>query len=323
MKRFKIVIATVTRNRPKMLISLYRSLSELYLPGNVDAEFLVVENNQVSTSDIWLQEIATQLGSRPITYSLETSIGISCARNRALDYAKLIGADFLVFIDDDEQAKPDWLQQLFAEQQRLDFDIVGSPVRPQALEGRLNLWQRLIWSGVERNGTKAELRARKKWQENRGDTIKVATGSWLGKLDFFRKTGLRFDSQLGLTGGEDWNLWLKAKRLGAKTGWAPDAIVYETVPRCRISLSYHFRRNRDHNATEFALRYDENPQQAMKQVPFKFFSRFWKLLIAICTLPFNGGQALISSAMALGGIVGLLQACCGKRPLHYAKTTGF
>lgn len=323
MIKLNIIIATVTRNRPKMLINLYQSLSGLDFPDAVDVEFLIIENNLVSTSYDWLHEIRSKIDPRRVNYSLEKSIGISCARNHALEYAKQTEADFLVFVDDDELVKPDWLQQLLAEQQRSDFDIVGSPVRPRLFKAQLNMWQRLIWSGVEKNSARAELRARKLWQENRADAIKVATGSWMGKLDFFRRTGLRFDSQLGLTGGEDWNLWLKAKALGARTGWAPDAIVYETVPCCRISFSYHFRRNRDHNATEFALRYSENPKQAIKQVPLKILSRAWKLTVSICALPFKGGQAVVSLAMALGGIVGLIQAFCGKRPRHYAKTTGF
>lgn len=323
MDKFNIIIATVTRNRPKMLINLYQSFSHLEIPAVAHVDFLVVENNSLNTSDKWLAEIRSKAGLIRINYLLETNIGISNARNCALDYAQQADADFLLFVDDDEVVQPDWLRQLLTEQQRMNLDIVGSPVRPMPLKKQLDIWQRLVWSGVERHSIRAELRARKKWQENRADTIKVATGSWMGKLDFFRETGLRFDSRLGLTGGEDWNLWREAKRLGAETGWAPDAIVYETVPCCRISFSYHFRRNRDHNATEFALHYSQSPHKAFRQIPFKILSRSWKLLCAVCGLPFAGSLALISSAMALGGIVGLLQACCGKRPMHYAKTTGF
>ncbi|MCO7725825.1 hypothetical protein L614_000800001640 [Ochrobactrum sp. J50] len=323
MEKYSIVISTVTRNRPKMLANLYLSLSNMDFPDSVKIDFLIVENNAVSTLDSWLATIRSQIYPYPVLYLLETRIGISHARNCALDFAEQAGADFLVFVDDDEFVEPDWFKQLLAEQQRMDLDILGSPVRPKPFKPQLNMWQSLIWSGVEKNSVKAELRARKKWQENEADTIKVATGSWMGKLDFFRKTGLRFDSRLGLTGGEDWNLWLQAKELGARTGWAPDAIVYETVPCCRISFSYHFRRNRDHNASEFALLYRANRWQAIKQLPSKLLSRSWKLLSATVTLPFKGGQGLVSFAMALGGVAGLLQACCGKQTLHYSKTTGF
>jgi len=323
MEKVSIIIATITRNRPRMLANLYLSLCDMDFPDSLKIEFLVVENNTVSTLDGWLAEMRPKIYPYPVLYLLETSIGISSARNRALEFAEQAGADFLVFVDDDETVATDWLKQLLAEQQRMNLDILGSPVRPRPFNPQLNIWQNLIWSGVEKNSVKAELRARQKWQENKADAIKVATGSWMGRLDFFRRTGLRFDSQLGLTGGEDWNLWLKAKKLGARTGWAPDAIVYETVPCCRISFSYHFRRNRDHNASEFALQYRVNRWRAIKQFPVRFLSRLWKLLSATFTLPFKGGQGLVSFATALGGVSGLLQACCGKQSLHYSKTTGF
>ncbi|WP_247642403.1 glycosyltransferase family 2 protein, partial [Brucella suis] len=178
---FKIIIATTTRNRPKMLINLYKSLGDLEIPSNIDVEFLIVENNRTSTSESWLHEIRSSISPSAVVYILETSIGISCARNRALDYAQEAGADFLAFVDDDEFVEPDWLKQLFAEQQRRDLDLVGSPVRPVPQNSKLSLWQRFVWSGVERNGTRAEDRARRKWQENKADTIKIATGSWLGR----------------------------------------------------------------------------------------------------------------------------------------------
>ncbi|MGN6448913.1 MAG: glycosyltransferase family 2 protein, partial [Brucella intermedia] len=92
---------------------------------------------------------------------------------------------------------------------------------------------------------------------------------------------------------------------------------------CRISFSYHFRRNRDHNASEFALQYRVNRWRAIKQFPVRFLSRLWKLLSATFTLPFKGGQGVVSFATALGGVAGLLQACWGKQSLHYSKTPGF
>lgn len=305
-----------------MLIDLYRSLRNIKIPDSVNVLFLIVENNKTSTSDLWIHEVRSSISFSDVVYLLETCIGISSARNRALDYAENAGADFLAFVDDDEFVEPDWLEQLLAEQKRLELDMVGSPVRPVPQNKKLNRWKRFIWSGVEWNSIRAEQRARRKWEQGTADTIKIATGSWLGRLDFFRKTGLKFDPNLGLTGGEDWNLWLEAKKLGAKTGWAPDAIAYETVPCCRISFSYHFRRNRDHNATEFALLYRKSPRRAWMRLPSRILSRLWKVLSAIVTMPFRGGRALISLAMALGGLAGLFQACCGRKLLHYRETTG-
>lgn len=306
-----------------MLCNLFLSLASMKKPNNASITFLIVENNASQTLDETVEGFRAQMPGDQIDYIIEGVLGISSARNRALNHAIDQGFDFLVYVDDDEFVEPDWLVTLLAERDRLDLDIVGSPVRPKPFDEKLSFLQKLVWSGIERSGYKSEKKCRRICQSGRGDSIKVATGSWMGKLDFFRTTGLRFDSHFGLTGGEDWNLWAKSKSLGAKTGWACDAIVYETVPSCRLTLSYHYRRNRDHNITEFGARYRENPGKALKNLPIKVAGRALKVLGTVLSIPFRGGQGLVSSATALGGLVGLLQGCCGKNSMHYAKTTGY
>lgn len=319
----RICISVVTRNRPKMLCNLFSSLASIQKPDNAAISFLIVENNTCSTLDETVEGFRTRMPNDAIDYIVESVLGISSVRNRALNHAIEQGFDLLVYVDDDEFVERDWLIKLLAERDRLDLDIVGSPVRPKPFDDNLTLVQRLVWSGIERSGYKSEKKCRQKCAAGRSDSIKVATGSWMGRLDFFRNTGLRFDSHFGLTGGEDWNLWAKAKSLGARTGWACDAIVYETVPSSRLTLSYHYRRNRDHNITEFGARYRENPNKTLKKLPLKIAGRGVKFLGASLSIPFRGGQGLVSAATALGGLVGLFQGCFGKNSLHYANTTGF
>ncbi|MCX2696444.1 MULTISPECIES: glycosyltransferase family 2 protein [Ochrobactrum] len=323
MHQRRICISVVTRNRPKMLCNLFSSLASIQKPNDTDVSFLVVENNASPTLDGTIEDFRALMPNDPIDYVVEVILGISSARNRALNHAIEQGFDYLVYVDDDEFVEADWLVKLFSERDRLDLDIVGSPVRPKPFDENLTIVQKLVWSGIERSGYKSERKCRQKCAMGRGDSIKVATGSWMGKLDFFRETGLRFDSHFGLTGGEDWNLWTKAKSLGAKTGWACDAIVYETVPPSRLTLSYHYRRNRDHNITEFGARYRENPNKTLKKLPLKIAGRGLKFLGASLSIPFRGGQGLVSAATALGGVVGLFQGCFGRKSLHYANTTGF
>lgn len=305
-----------------MLCNLFSSLASIQKPDNAGISFLIVENNDLPTLVETVADFRVQMPDYQIDYIVEEVLGISSARNRALNHSIEQGFDYLVYVDDDEFVEHDWLVKLLAERDRLDLDIVGSPVRPKPFDEDLTFAQKLVWSGIERRGYKSERKCRQKCAAGRGDSIKVATGSWMGKLDFFRNTGLRFDSHFGLTGGEDWNLWAKAKSLGAKTGWACDAIVYETVPASRLKLTYHYRRNRDHNITEFGARYRENPSKTLKKLPFKIVGRTLKFVGASLSIPFRGSQGLVSSAAALGGLIGLIQGCCGKNSMHYANTTG-
>jgi glycosyltransferase involved in cell wall biosynthesis len=322
MQKFSILVSVVTRNRPAMLGTLLKSLESVIVPEQAALHFLVVENNTRKTLDEQVARFEARMPEHVVQYQLEQRIGISHSRNCALNHAIRNDHDFLVFIDDDEIPEADWLIELFAEQQREKLDIVGSPVRPMPIDGKLNSWQKFVWSGLDRLASRSERKSRLKWEGGMADGIKVATGSWMGRLDFFRETGLKFDSYFGLRGGEDWHLWAKAKTLGARTGWAPDAIVYETVPLCRLTLSYHFRRNRDQNTTEFISSYKKNPSRALGKLPSLLASRSWKLLVSILSIPLKGAPAVLASATALGGLVGLLRGCTGKKSLHSAKTTG-
>jgi len=323
MKRRHICVSVATRNRPKMLCNLFSSLSLMRQLEDDHVSFLIVENSSSKTLDHIVHQFRADMPGSKIEYHNEGTAGISAVRNFALNHAITQGYDLLVFVDDDETVDTNWLVNLLAERDRSDFDIVGSPVRPMPYQEDLTFMQKLVWSGIERSGLKSERKCKLKCASGKAHSIKIATGSWMGKLSFFRETELRFDQKLGLTGGEDWNLWLKAKELGAKTGWASDAIAYETVPASRLTLSYHFRRNRDHNITEFTARYRENPKKALKKLPMKFLGRGFKVIGAICSTPFLGGRGLISTATALGGFVGLIQACYGRSSLHYAETTGY
>lgn len=322
MQRHSILISVATRNRPAMLSALLKSLERVVVPEQATLHFLIVENDGRKSLDEQVADFAARMPGHIVQYQLEPRIGISHSRNCALNHAVNNGHDFLVFVDDDEIPEPNWLIELFAEQQRESLDIVGSPVRPMPIDGQLSIWQKFVWSGLDQLASRSERKSRRRWKNGKAGGIKVATGSWMGRLDFFRETGLRFDSCLGLTGGEDWHLYAKAKTLGARTGWAPDAIVYETVPHCRLTLGYHFRRNRDHNTTEFITSYKENPSRALGKLPSLLASRSWKLLVAVLSIPLKGAPAVLASATALGGLVGVLRGCRGKQSLHYAKTTG-
>jgi len=317
-----ICLGTVTRDRPVMLRNLLSSYANLLVPHGVTLHFLIVENNEHASLTNIMQAFHKQVPQWTVQYVVEPKLGIASARNRVLQCALTGGHDLLTFADDDEVVDENWLANLLAERDRHDLDIVGSPVRTAPCREKLTGLQRLVWSGVHQSRMRAELRCLKKWNEGRADSIKLATGSWMAKLEFFRQTGLRFDSSLGLSGGEDWRLWSQAKALGARTGWTPHAIAYETIPAERLRLRYYYRRTRDHNATEIKARLKAHPIRTLVRLPGSILSRLLKFFIELCSLPATRGKALVSSASNLGGIVGLLQGCFGRKTMHYEKISG-
>lgn len=319
----KICIGTITRERPILLQQLLMSYARLIIPEGVQVIFLIVENNHEKTVCNIINDFRASVAEVEVIYTVEPALGIASVRNHVLNYAADYGFDLLTFADDDEQVEPQWLLELLEERDLHNFDIVGSPVRIANPEVKLSFWQRIVWQGVDKNNKSAENRSIKKRNEGKAGELKLATGSWMGKLDFFRSTGLRFNSSLGQAGGEDWQLWDEAKMLGARTGWTPHAIAYETVPASRLTLSYYYRRNRDHARTVSLERKKNMTSGTIGRNFRSVLSRIYKVFVGVLLLPFYRERGLLKIAANVGSLVGFIDGTCGKKSMHYVDIDGY
>ncbi|WP_160113689.1 glycosyltransferase family 2 protein [Phyllobacterium salinisoli] len=312
----KICIGTVTRRRPNMLRCLLSSYVGLQLSSNLDVTFVVVENDSEKSLHCQIDEFRKAIKNQ-VVYLLEPHIGIASARNSVLNYAVENGFDFLFFADDDEFVTKDWLNALLHEHDAGNLDIIGSPVRLAPPSEPLTMLQKTVFHGLQQINCNAERRCVRKRNSGASNTIKIATGSWLGNLDFFRRTGLRFDANLGLAGGEDWQLWNEARRLGAKTGWTPFAVVYETIPLGRLSFNYYYRRNRDYARSSFISR-----RRDTAAIAGFLLSRIYKILFSFISLPIRRQRALLMVIANLGSLIGYLQGAAGMASSHYENVDG-
>ncbi|NLS21216.1 glycosyltransferase family 2 protein [Rhizobium sp. P40RR-XXII] len=317
-----ICVGTVTRARPQMLSNLLKSYSRLNVPDGIRLHFIVVENNETASLSQAIEHFRAQVPNSTVQYELETQLGIAFARNRVLETALALGGDMLTFADDDEIVAEDWLEQLLAARDAQDFDIVASPVRFTPPPVDASPWNRMVWSGMNRMNRNSEARSIRLLDRGEAKHIKLATGSWMGKLEFFRRTGLRFDNALGLAGGEDWQLWTDALKLGAYTTWTPHAIAYETVPVERLTLHYHYRRSRDHSSILIERRKSNGSKTGSLQMFASILGRVWTLCYCILAAPLTGGRTLVRAAACLGSIVGLLRGRLGFASPHYRTTNG-
>lgn len=317
-----ICIGTITRGRPLMLQNLLGSYAEMRTPKGVRLHFVIVENNDRFTLQDIVERFRQRLPQWRVQYELEPRLGISFARNRVLDCALGADDDLLTFADDDETVEPDWLVHLLAERDAFNLDLLGSPVRVAPARAGASCWQKLVWSGIDRMNRNGELKLLRRRQEGRVDEIPVATGSWMGNLCFFRRTRLRFRTELGFAGGEDGALWVEAKKLGAKTGWTPFAIAYETVPERRLSLQYRYRRSRDETITKFSNKLRTEKRGTLVRIPASLAGRTLSLCLCLATIPFTRGHTLVRVAWYVGSIAGIIQACMGHTSLHYKDVTG-
>ncbi|AYG76059.1 glycosyltransferase (plasmid) [Rhizobium sp. CCGE532] len=317
-----ICVGTVTRTRPQMLSNLLKSYSRLNVPEGIRLHFIIIENNETTSLGQAIENFREQVPKSTVQYELETRLGIAFARNRALEAALAAGGDILTFADDDETVEEDWLAQLLAARDAQDFDIVASPVRLAPPPASASSWNRMVWSGMDRMNRNSEAKSIRLVERGKAKHIKLATGSWMGKLEFFRRTGLRFDNTLGLAGGEDWQLWTDALKLGASTTWTPHAISYETVPIERLTLHYQYRRSRDHSSILIERRNSKGSKTGSPKMFASILGRVWTLSYCILAAPLTGGRTLVRAASCLGSIVGLLRGHLGFASLHYQTTSG-
>lgn len=128
-RSLNVVIATITRRRPKMLGALLESWARLERPRDCHCTFLVVENDE-SRNVRLPQEIGGDWGDAELVYYLEPSQGIPIARNRACKIALERNADVMLFIDDDETADARWLVNMVETYRKTGWGLIGGPVEP-------------------------------------------------------------------------------------------------------------------------------------------------------------------------------------------------
>lgn len=305
-----------------MLQNLLASYSRLNLPANMEISFLIVENNDEETLNHVIADFKEKVAPLDVIYLIEPVLGIAKARNRVLNYAIDNGYDLLTFADDDERVEPKWLCELVKERDEHDLDILGGHVRFDQPNFRMTFLQTIVWKAVNEKNMGVENRCTKIRNKGQSSKIKIATGSWMARLDFFRRNALRFNDELGQSGGEDWQLWSEAKQLNAKSGWTPHALAYETIPASRLTLKYHYRRSRDHSRAVQLERMQGKNDKNIISILYSALSRFYKIILAIVALPIQREKGLLNIAVNIGSMVGLIEGSWGAKSMRYADVDG-
>jgi succinoglycan biosynthesis protein ExoM len=184
------------------------------------AELIVVDNSPNPETEAICQRAAPRL---PISvlYVTEQRPGITHARNRGVEVALDRGADFVAFIDDDDQPQSDWLIQLLDRQAVTGADLVfGSWI----LDTQMPQWARE--SGIFRSPIKAK-------HENKGGRYGLpgcasTCNALVGRdiLERVATTGPVFSHSFRFSGGEDKDFFIRAQSLGARMASADMSVVH-------------------------------------------------------------------------------------------------
>lgn len=221
----KIVICIPTFKRPNMLRSCLTQTGKVLCPAGYEINVAVADNDASGSG----REVCNHISQSypyPLHYVIEPERGLSSIRNRLLNEALLLGADWIAFIDDDELPHENWL---------LSFAGGISTYSPDVLSGPL-----IQFNEGEVPPVPDGLRIK----HATGTTPRhIATNNVMIKARLVAEQGLMFDPYFNFIGGEDFDFFSRSKSLGNRHVWIAEALVYETVPRERMTNRYLFYRH--------------------------------------------------------------------------------
>jgi len=227
-----VVVAMATFRRPRLLADLLPQLIAQLDDVSTSAtspaacRIVVVDNDPDASADA----VVTAVGDSRIHYVVERQPGISSARNRILDEAR--DSDVLVLLDDDETPRPGWLRHLLQTYVAEHADAVSGPVHA-VFEGGEDPWIAASGSYLEQRRTGLPT----------GTVLRrAATNNLLLDMARVRELGLRFDTRLGLTGGEDSLFTGELTRAGGRIVWCAEAVVDDIVPTGRNNRRFSLAR---------------------------------------------------------------------------------
>jgi glycosyltransferase involved in cell wall biosynthesis len=303
----RVAVCVATYRRPRGLRALLESLGKLAFSRNaVRLWVYVVDNDAEASARAAVHEARARLPF-PVEYAVEPERNISLARNRGVARALEHAPDFVAFIDDDEVAHPDWLDELLEVQARFAADVVSGGVVPLLSAGAPG-WARSGGFFAQRKPPS-------------GTPVPVAsTSNALVSARLLRAVPGPFDPSFGLAGGGDSLFFTRCAREGALLVAAPYAVVEETVPPARSRAAWVLRRAfRVGNGAVFIERALPAPRRNLSVRLLKGVTR---LLGSTALLPPAALLGRTTALRALWGVcygAGCMAGAVGYRYAEYAR----
>ncbi len=318
-----VAICCITRYRPKMLSALLDSWSRLTFPPDVEPFFVVVDNDEMGSGKKIVDEFRARIGAGGLVYEIEPEVGIPYARNAAVNVALSKGAELIAFVDDDEVVAVDWFEKLYEVYDKSGAQLVGGPVRAAFASTPKSAAERMVQQGIQNRYERIERSATEKLKKGNLRNLAILTNNWLADAELFTRHKLSFDRSLRFTGGSDTKFFRDAIAKGIRTGWAPDALVYETIPRERTSLAYQYQRGKEQSKT--SIRAKIKTKGRLKVLPAMLASLAFRTAgagLLLAATPFSQGRTLVRFSRSCGWIAGRLSGFVGRESNLYRKITG-
>jgi len=226
--RILVAIATYKRKAPlEKLLSSLEKLKLSTLSAN-EVTILIVDNDPDQSAQT-VHDTYSETSIYKVQYQWEKRPGVTHVRNTALEIGLKKGFEFVAFIDDDEVAHANWLEELLKQQKQDSADAVFGNVISQ-YENDTPGWI----SASKPHGIELS-------KPGPTDTP-AGVGNSLISLEAIKRTGLIFSEEMSLTGGEDTLFFYEMHDAGCTLSNAPNAVVDEDVPLNRSSLGWLWKR---------------------------------------------------------------------------------
>ncbi|KZL15860.1 putative glycosyl transferase [Pseudovibrio axinellae] len=315
-KPIKIGVMICTRKRPEMLKSCIQSVLPQINSSQYQDFVVVIENDeQDHCRDI---VSSFQRGDRPnnIHYLIERNLGIPLARQRGVDFALEQGADWMAFVDDDEEMADGWLEAMREAAGEFDCAAITGPVR--------YIYSSTTPDWLDCSQPKEKARGTRLLTAATNNTLLNAT--WYKRHD----CNPRFDQNLRFTGGSDTDFFYRLTDMGGTIKWVDDAWVNETVPEERLTMPWQLQRSQRTaaNATQIAKKRKGSFYAVKRYLP-KSVGRFVRgilgLILAACVYLISPRSAKRITFKALKNLfsgTGSWRGFLGKSPQPYLRITG-
>lgn len=228
----KISVVICTYNRAKTLEVAVESVAVQSLPESLTWEIVVVDNNSSDQTRQVVEDLQRRYPDR-IRYVYEPQQGISQARNAGIREAQ---GEILAYIDDDETASADWLQNLTANLHSGEWAGAGGRIIPQlgfSLPRWLSMKSRIAIGPLVAFDRGLEAGQLKDAPFSANMAFRKAVFDQLG--------GFRTDlGRIGksMISNEDTEFGRRVMSAGLRLRYEPSALTYHPVEESRLKKQY-------------------------------------------------------------------------------------
>ncbi len=243
-----LAVVVPTYKRPGQLRATLESLAAQ--TARAGTAVVVVENDATGGAGAAAAMRFLETGALPGGVVTEPAQGNCNAYNAGFveALARWPHLTHIAIIDDDEVARPDWLERLRAQAMRSGADIVGGPQVPHfesAAGARLYANHPVFRPSHDLNGPARLI---------------TSTGNCLISVRVLRAMAPQWlDPRFNFMGGGDTDFFTRCRAKGFTFAWAADAVVDEVVPARRSSRGWITARSLRNGMISALIQRKQNP----------------------------------------------------------------